>query len=356
MSILKKIKKRMHILKSTLDEIGAKGWDRVLLTFDIFYCKTILHANNEEYLAYKFYNLKNRYRKQFMLTYHQRNFMRYLNEPNFTVRKSQFYQRIPQFFQRQIILAPDCGAEAFLDFVKSHGTVVLKPDYGSYGRGIEKLQYTNDEDVLAYFSSIRKKTVCEEFVVQHDAMNLLNPTSINTIRFLTLRKDDEIAVISASLRAATKQGVFVDNMRQGGIGAQVCIDSGITCTHGYDYLSNQYMMHPITQCPIMGFQIPNWDKSIALVKNAHAAIKECDYLAWDIAITPDGADIIEANNAPDPMITQFMDLVPKGTLVLPILKARRKTGKGANGVTVISQKTYNKGKKSQRGHLEALTK
>jgi len=326
--LIKKIKRRIRQLKAMLDKIGAKGWDRVFLTFDIYYCRKILHATNQEYLTYKFYNLKNRYRKQFMLIYHQQNFMRYLGKPRFTVYKYQFHQHIPQFFQRELILAPECGAEAFVNFVKSHGKVVVKPNMGSYGRDIEMLHYTNDEDILNYFNNIKRDTVCEEFVIQHDTMNQFNASSVNTIRIVSLRIDNEIVITGAALRSAAIPGNFTDNIHTGGLCAQVDISTGVLYTHGSNYDGKQCIKHPVTGCTILGFQIPHWDKAIELVKSAHAAIKECDYLGWDIAITPTGVDIIEAGNAPDPLLIQSADAIPKGTLVLPPPQSPQKNRQG----------------------------
>ena len=346
MKLIRKMKRRIRYLKTNLDKIGAKGWERFLLVFDIYYCKTILHVKPEEYMLYKFYNLKNRYRKQFLLFYHQRNYMQFFNNLGVAYRKSQLHQHIPQFFQREVLLAPECGAEAFLHFVKKHGVIVTKPNIGSYGKGVEKLQYTNDDDVLHYFNNLKLDTFCEELVIQHEKMNQFNPSCVNTVRIVSLRKDGEIIIIGAALRAAAVEGNFTDNMHRGGLCAQVDIPTGILCTHGSNYEGAQYIKHPVTGCPILGFQIPNWDKAVELVKNAHSVLIDCDYLGWDIAFTPTGTDIIEVNTAPGPMLIQSADAIPKGALVLPILKARRKSGKGANGKKALSPRQYKKIRKA----------
>ena len=330
MQVITKFKSRYEAIQKTLNAMDVKGLTRFLAIFDLVYCRLFIHCTYEEYLQYKFYNFKNRYRKNFMLTYHQRNFMRYLNTPGFTLFKYKFYLHIPHHYAREIILAPACGVDTFLSFVKKHGTIVTKPDGGSYGRDIKIFHYTTDEEAIAFLRSLTENTVCEEFIRQHEVMEQLNPSSVNTIRILSLRKNDEIIITSASLRTAADGDHLVDNMRKGGIGAQVDVETGIVYTYGYDYAGNKYIVHPITGCSFMGLQIPNCDKAIDLVKNAHSEIPECDYLGWDIAITQDGADIIEANTAPGPMLTQFMDLIPKGEAVLPLLKKRIRTKIGPN--------------------------
>lgn len=324
MNPLRRIKSSLQSTNATLDKIGAKGWDRFLLFFDLYYCRKILHATDDEYIAYKFYNLKNRFRKNFYLIYHQRKYIRYLNTGGFTLSKYRFYSKIPNCFDREMILAPTCGKEMFIKFVKAHKTIVVKPDQGSYGRDIRTLTYTNDEEMSAFFDSLTEPSICEEFIVQHDILNQLNPGSVNTVRILTLRKDDSVEVISASLRIGNNKERIVDNMRKGGIGAQVDVETGIIITYGYDYDGNKFISHPTTGCNILGLQLPNWDKVIELVKTAHSELPQCELLGWDIAMTQKGADIIEANTAPGPMLTQFMDLEPKGEQLIKKAKENKK--------------------------------
>lgn len=324
MNPIKRIKSSLASVNKLLDQIGTKGWDRFILTLDIYYCRKILHVTDEEYISYKFYNLKNRYRKNFYLIYHQRKGIRYINTGGFTLSKYKFFLRIPECFEREIILTPTCGKEKFIDFVKKHSTVVVKPDCGSYGRDIRTLAYTNDEEMSAFYDSLEESSVCEEFIKQHDDMNLLNPATVNTVRFLSIRKDDGVEIISASLRIGNNKERIVDNMRKGGIGAQVDLKTGIIITYGHDYDGNTFIEHPATGCRILGFQLPNWDKALELVKTAHSKLPQCALLGWDIALTQTGADIIEANTAPGPLLTQFMDLEPKGEQVIAMMKKNKK--------------------------------
>ena len=55
------------------------------------------------------------------------------------------------------------------------------------------------------------------------------------------------------------------------------------------------LRHPVTQTEFLNFQIPYWDN---LKRMAIKAQKEFDHMksiGWDIAITPEGPVIIEAN-------------------------------------------------------------
>ena len=175
-----------------------------------------------------------------------------------------------------------------------------------------------------FYDSLEESSICEEFIKHHDDMNLLNPATVNTVRFLSIRKDDGVEIISASLRIGNNKERIVDNMRKGGIGAQVDLKTGIIITFGHDYDGNTFIEHPATGCRILGFQLPNWDKALELVKTAHSKLPQCALLGWDIALTQTGADIIEANTAPGPLLTQFMDLEPKGEQVIAMMKKNKK--------------------------------
>jgi hypothetical protein len=53
-----------------------------------------------------------------------------------------------------------------------------------------------------------------------------------------------------------------------------------------------------------GVRLPHWDEFAAFVINAHRAFADRVLIGWDIAITPDGLVVVEANGAPDLDIMQ----------------------------------------------------
>ena len=58
--------------------------------------------------------------------------------------------------------------------------------------------------------------------------------------------------------------------------------------------------HPETGVSIDGFRIPFWHEAVELARDAHLRFDSFGYLGWDIAITPTGPKIIEANAWWDP--------------------------------------------------------
>lgn len=324
MRIIKKILKfPLNVYKIASKATSGK-WSRFLICLDYIYCRLRFHASSSEYLHYQLYNYKDRYRKNFLLRYHQKNEFPKINQLLFTKSKYNFYKRIPDCFSRELILAPECGEDAFIQFAKKHKKIVTKPDTGTCGRDIRVFIYTDDKQAQEYFSQLSEPTVCEEYICQHEKLTNMSPFSVNTVRIVSFRENDNIEIISATLKTGGQVGVIMDNMQQNGVGAQVDVNTGTIFTYGFDYDNNLYKNHPLSGVQFLGFDIPNWDKAIELVKTAHMQLPQCQLLGWDIAITQIGADIIEANNRPGPPLMQMAWPIPRGE---KILKATRKAKK-----------------------------
>ncbi len=324
MSFIKKALKVFQEASEVVRKTNFGKWSNVAVYFDFLYCRLVLHVSITEYLSYRFYNFSNRYRKKFLLIYHQQKLFRQINIPGFTFSKTRFKQMIPDCFAREMFLASECGEERFLEFAKKHGKIVTKPDTGSYGKDVTIFNHTDDQQTREYFSTLPADTVCEEFIWQHDRMNEINPYSVNTIRIVSLAEEDGVEIICATLRTGGKVGAVVDNLRKDGIGAQVDVATGIISTCGFDYNDGLYVKHPVTGTQFLGFNIPHWDQAVALVKKAHGQLSQCKLLGWDIAITQAGVDIVEANNRPGTLITQMVDLVPKGEKIIEAIKKAKK--------------------------------
>lgn len=306
-------------------KVTTDRWSRLMIALDYIYCHMRFHVKDTEYLDFQFYNYKNRYRKNFLLKYHQKNKFRKLNaQPGITRSKYGFYQKIPDCFAREMILAPNCGADAFVEFAKKHKKIVIKPDLGSLGRSINVFTYQNDAHARLLFSMLPEASVCEEFICQHEKMSEMSPDSVNTIRFVSLWEPDGVKIISATLRTGGRAGSLVDNLKKDGVGAQIDVETGIVSTNGFDYNDHLYVKHPISGVQFLGFNIPNWEEAVALVKKGHEQLSQNRLLGWDIAITQDGADVVEANSRPGTPITQLVDRIPKGEKVLRAIRTAKK--------------------------------
>ena len=138
-----------------------------------------------------------------------------------------------------------------------------------------------------------KNFIIQNYLLQHEQLSSLNPSSVNTIRFKTLLINGEVQVLSAILRIGA-ENANVDNTRIGGSYCGVN-DDGSLQKYGYNK-SGKMEYESNTGIPFQGFRIPNYYKIKEVVKGLHRQINHFKMVSWDIAIEEKGeAILIEYN-------------------------------------------------------------
>lgn len=133
----------------------------------------------------------------------------------------------------------------------------------------------------------------DELVRQHPDMAKLNPSSLNTLRVVTFRKDNQVYVCHAGCRIG-KPGNIVDNFAAGGMECEVD-ENGRLKEYAYTKAC-QGRTETYTGVVLKGFQIPSYDKVKELVTKAALTIPQFHVLGFDIAIGEDGEPVfIEYN-------------------------------------------------------------
>lgn len=195
---------------------------------------------------------------------------------------------------RDFIDLREVGFEGFCEFVKGKETVFAKRHADFGGHGIEKVTVTADLRALFDKAMANKQYLIEDTLVQHPALNAVNPTAVNNVRLVTLLKDGEATVLFKTLRINAGQEAVIS-----------CDDIWMTLDNDGRIVGNVvndamevFTKHPTTGFEFANLQVPHMDKAIALVKEAARLIPEMRYVGWDVAITEDGAAIIEGNNFP----------------------------------------------------------
>ncbi len=136
----------------------------------------------------------------------------------------------------------------------------------------------------------------EKKVGQHEFLNRLNKSSLNTIRIDTLRrKKGDVTILGAFLRVG-RSGNHVDNWYQGGLTIGINLEEGCLYEVGYDAGVNKYLEHPDSKINFKGIKIPYWIDVVNKVKQAAVAIPNINSVGWDVAVTENGPVIIEGNS------------------------------------------------------------
>ena len=175
---------------------------------------------------------------------------------------------------------------------KDYEEVILK--VGKFAYGGKSLMFwnsaVNDEQELTDFLLSNDNIVCQEIIKQHAELSRLNPTSINTLRIMTLFFDGEVRVPSAVLRMGIDDS-RVDNGSQGGI---VCgiQENGQLKNFARNLAGNTFVKHP-RGTHFEDIVIPNYGECIDLVVFlAKRFVGVSRSISWDLAINEKGHPLL----------------------------------------------------------------
>lgn len=207
-----------------------------------------------------------------------------------------------------------------LDYMSRYKNCVIKPVSGGGGHGVILLKmigdklYANDKPITIDDLSKRIAQLdnyfISEFIQQGEFSSQFNPSTLNSMRVVTMIDPDtnKAFIPIAVQRIGTNKSAPADNWTQGGISAEIDVESGVI-GKGVSYPNDDMLIwhdkHPDTNSDIEGVTVPDWDgikKSILNVANKHPYIK---YVGWDIVLTDDGIMVIEGNNCSDVNLLQI---------------------------------------------------
>ena len=155
--------------------------------------------------------------------------------------------------------------------------------------------------------------VQERITNQHEAINNLHSSSINTIRMVTVKVGSDIDILTSFLRIGVN-GRANDNISSGGVA--VIINNGKLTQWGFQNsgIGTKIDKHPNSHIIFKDYEIPFWDEIQDTVKNAHRLFYGLHSIGWDVCITDDGIKLIEGNDNWDTIDAQFLDQGKKNYL------------------------------------------
>ena len=202
--------------------------------------------------------------------------------------------------------------------------LIAKPADGEGGDGVEMLgRFADVADLTRRLPpplrARRGASLVQVRLAAHPALADIALNALPTVRVVTILDEAGTPeVVSATFRFASDPAARVDNMKAGGLIAAVDLSSGALGLACLGYGGGDHAVHPVTGAPIEGRALPDWDAAKALAVKAHAAaFPEYALIGWDIAVTADGALLIEGNGKPG--------------VLMPQRAARRGLGEGRYG-------------------------
>ncbi|MCI8667722.1 MAG: hypothetical protein HFG82_13835 [Dorea sp.] len=221
--------------------------------------------------------------------------------------KYRTYKKFQDMFKREVIRIKknedpsEENLKNLKEFAARHENYVVKPVYAAFGTAVRIENIAMYESVEDAHARYRKNgVVIEELIEQGEAMARIHPGSVNTLRIPTViiknaEGEPDIQLFHPSLRMG-RDGSFVDNFSAGGVSALIDPITGMIYTDGADKKGHSYECHPDSKIPFRGFQIPQWEEAVSMVKEAAMMIPDNHYCGWDLAYSKErGWCMVEAN-------------------------------------------------------------
>lgn len=181
---------------------------------------------------------------------------------------------------------------------------IIKPSLSTRGAGVRKINIQNGvsdwehQTVEQVFDTYKQDFILQACIVQHPAMRALNPTSVNTIRLLTYRKDMEISVIYTVIRIG-RAGTVIDNESAGGISARI-ETNGKLAKYAFGSAGTDMVEKTDMGITLEGYEIPSYNAVVETAKRLHFNLPHFNIAAWDFAVGENGEPIfVEWNANPD---------------------------------------------------------
>jgi putative polysaccharide biosynthesis protein len=194
-------------------------------------------------------------------------------------------------------------AQAIKLIAGAGGQLFCKPIDGGTGdgAGVVSSSALNDE-----FLARARNIVVQPLFVNHPQLDRIFSGCLNTVRLDTLVEGNDVVIGAAALKLGTGNA-RVDNWAKGSIAVGIELNTGRLARSGVtkaEFGRVRYIAHPNTSVIFSSVVIPDWDEVKELARRSALALLPHRSLGLDIAITPTGPLVIEANQTGDFFLLQ----------------------------------------------------
>lgn len=186
----------------------------------------------------------------------------------------------------------------FITIVAEYKELFFKRAADSWG-GLGVHYYNKENESIAELekciSQMPGDIVVQECIHQGASTAQLNPSSVNTIRIMSmLRKDGSVKILSSILRMGVGDSK-VDNASSGGISVGIK-ENGQLKNVAYSNTGIRYDVHPSSNVHFEEVTIPNFEQMKELVIKLQSRFPYFRLISWDLAVDDNNEPLlIEAN-------------------------------------------------------------
>lgn len=196
-----------------------------------------------------------------------------------------------------------------VDGAQSLGALALE----GYDAGSGQLRLTGgelrhlDEVVSQITTDYPHGYLFQPLLRPHPQVKAVCGPRLATVRLVTLLRDGGAEVFRAAWKIPSGENIADNFWRSGNILADIDVTSGevrrAVCGAGLE--ARLCGVHPDTGAGLVGFHHPQWREMCELALEGARLMRHMPLVGWDIALTDQGAMIIEMNEAPDLFLVQF---------------------------------------------------
>jgi len=285
----------------------------------------------DEYWDFEFERQNDDFRRSFLGLNEQRYYLDFLNPKKYYIVSRNKYvahrmlERVGvRFAELYAYYSPEGYAPADQEMARDCKTLVgilkrkgvdacvIKSTEGSHGDGVSvvrHIEYGEEDCEFTLYNGEHKNLssllendplIFEQVVEQTAQMSSFNPSSVNTVRFMTTLLPSGEAKVIATWFKLGRKGSCVDNAGSGG-NVDGCVDIGTgemknaVQFDGWRHVS-PIEKHPDSGVQINGTVINNWEEAKSEIVRFQQAFPFCKAAGWDVAFTDRGPVVIEVND------------------------------------------------------------
>lgn len=299
--------------QASLDYERVFGIDSFAVRNDMITQYCVNWITPKEYLRFAFFDKAQDERLQYMVDYETVTLFRYSGRNTLPSGKYERFNQFRKYFNRDVLyIAFDSSADEeqrYQDFITKHTKYILKPVWGTKGHGIKMMDSIDCQTLASLKAQVMGPCLLEEVINQGEELKRFNPSSVNTIRFVSGMSTNGQYVPLFSLLRIGRDGSIVDNVGSGGLVCLVDLNSGTIISDAYCGI-DRFERHPDTGVRFMDSIIPEWPTLRSLVSEIHSCFSNQFVFGFDYAWSTQGWDLIEVN--PAPSLDSYQAIVGRG--------------------------------------------
>lgn len=223
-------------------------------------------------------------------------------------RKEQFNRFFAAYVRRPWLSGRAASAEEVRQFIADQPRILVKDAHAMQGQGVYELDRAAASPETWAARLAGQDVLLEGWIRQHPALDF-GGHSVNTIRLTTVRdRQGTVHVLKAVLRCGVGYSI-VDNFTRGGVVYPLDLERGVIEGPGarkHALADGPVAVHPGTSIEMTGRAIPFWPETLAMIQDVAARIPGLRLIGWDVAITPDGPELVEGNTRPGPALLEYV--------------------------------------------------